>query len=512
MNIMKKAAFIENLIIFFLLPAALIIPAVIIMGFYFGSRTDQILKNTETASEYQVNIFAERANRILENTDTMLRLISMLITEEADWDGEISPSAERQIRNEKLLNPEVEYITILRSDGSIIWKSIRAPEDDFPCYLECIETHITKGQKFNISCNDYYLDGRQIIILSRTAIHAEGNTAVITAAVAASSLLPSSMDSYFKQAQYSGLLNSDFEVLDESGRLYEDDEGRHYPSPASMQAKDAVTGGFHLEHGKDWVFTMIQIKSFPLYATVFNKFDDQLMTLRLQIFGISITIVILIMLLCLAWVFNRQRKKKIIAEEQSRRRGLLIREVHHRVKNNLSMITSIIGIIIENGGPFTRSTFESLRVRINAISNIHEQLYKDEDFENINIGEYLENLASDTVSAICPFKINLTADIESAALSNKKAGFLGIIFTEMLTNAVKYGLEPGGSLTIQGRKTDGKYRLSVENSGKPYRPENKGLGSILIDSLTRQIGAETSLDTSGNTTCIITIDLGDQDG
>ena len=503
--------------------AAVILVVIIII--YAHSKTNQIFRTSETETEYQATILAERINRVLENVDVSLRLISVLTENSPNWPEDMKVSIDRQIRDELLLNREISFLAVLDEDGSVIWKSIDAPEAGFRGYSDAVKMHADRGQKFNMSDRFFVSDDKRVIILSRTAITDSGIRAIILAAVEASSLIPSKEDPYFENTHFIGLLNTDFNILTASDNNSGTDKDLSPEDISeklkSVHASDGLSGGIYMEHGRDWVLSRMQVRSFPYYAVILNMFDEQISSCRLQLIGISSSAAALLTLILLSGILIQQKKSRKAIEtenitlerinnelkELNNRKELLIKEVHHRVKNNLTMIASIINIIIQNGGPFDEQTLESLEMRISAIADIHEQLYKKGENSCISIEDYLEDLVGKTLSAVCPFDINLKVEIEPITLSDRKAGYLGIIITEILTNAVKYGLEPGSSLIIQGRTKDNTYELSVANSGKPYREGNKGLGSILIEALTEQLDAELILETGEQTRYVLKIQL-----
>ncbi len=496
-------------IIKILIPLTVLILTILVIISIGKTGYTQLIHEVETDTEYQATLFAERANRILENADMLLRLTSVSLSGIKTRDNSIPPALERQTRNELLLSPEIDFLAIITPDMQILWKSINAPDYGHSIYSSAADMHIKKGLKFNIAVSAFDAGDPDTIILSRTAVSESTVTAIIVIAVKASKLLPFQNDPYFQNTFYLGLTDSNFKTLADSGKAVSGDSGNLYSETANE-----VTGGLKLEHGKTWVSARIQTRSFPFYAIAYNRFDSEIKEVRNRILAVSLIIFTLYILIILTSLYiHQQRKKKHLQKvnsdlnELNKQRELLIKEVHHRVKNNLSMISSIIGLIIQNEGPYTEQTLESLSLRIDAISDIHERLYNSGSLNDIPLEDYINELVSNTLSAICCFEVELKIDIDPVTVSDKKAGYLGILLTEILTNAVKYGLKPESTLFVEGKTSGEKYTIVVENNGNPFTGKTKGLGSLLIEAMTAQLGAETLLDTSEATRYTITFPI-----
>lgn len=183
-------------------------------------------------------------------------------------------------------------------------------------------------------------------------------------------------------------------------------------------------------------------------------------------------------------------------EERERERQWLVREINHRVKNNLGLIANIINLELAGNKTPTIESFQDLGQRIRAIEKLHEALYQREQPANqICIDRYLESVVDALVSTLAQAPIEKRVDIERLTMTSRDAVTLGLISTEIVTNALKYGLVDGGSLVIRGVRRDGTAVLTYENTGRPYRPGEPGLGTMLIHELTRQLNGEITLTT-----------------
>jgi len=180
-------------------------------------------------------------------------------------------------------------------------------------------------------------------------------------------------------------------------------------------------------------------------------------------------------------------------------KNCLLREIHHRVKNNLQIIMSFISLEAsrqEEEQP--KELLEKLERRIKAISTVHEQLYKQTDMASVDIETYIVELVQ-RIAAMNPgSKCNVCLEIEARQVNVPidKAVTLGLILSELVANAFKYAFTSGqGFLTIKLHEAEGLYSLSVSDNG-PGLPNDfnldheKTLGVQLIKVLSGQLKGE----------------------
>jgi len=174
------------------------------------------------------------------------------------------------------------------------------------------------------------------------------------------------------------------------------------------------------------------------------------------------------------------------------RRALLVRETNHRVKNNLSIISSLVQLYrLEESGENKLAEIES---KIGLIGMIHDRLYRAPDAETVALKPYLKEMVASILDAHAAAE-TYTYSVEGDDLNvgDDVCAGIGIIVSELILNAVKYALGPGDGvwITLAGDSTG--WSLTVENSGKPYPEEanpetSAGLGSELIRAYTAQLG------------------------
>lgn len=175
---------------------------------------------------------------------------------------------------------------------------------------------------------------------------------------------------------------------------------------------------------------------------------------------------------------------------------VLLRELHHRTKNNMQVISSLLNLQsqkIEDKQYF--EMFLESRNRIRSMALIHEKLYRSDDLSNIDFEDYVKSIARNLLNTyeVNSRRVSLRTDIDHAALSIDTAIPCGLIINELLSNALKYAF-PGdrtGEVTISFKNVSGnEYVLSVSDNGIGLPDdldieESKSLGLKLVTTLAR---------------------------
>ncbi len=193
-------------------------------------------------------------------------------------------------------------------------------------------------------------------------------------------------------------------------------------------------------------------------------------------------------------------------ENQLTEKEVLLKELHHRTKNNMQIISSLLGLKAEAvQEEVFRDIIRDLKTRIRSMALVHEKLYKSGSLSRINLGEYVRELASliseEYVNESARVKIDLS--IENGGILIDKALPVGLIITELVTNSFKHAF-PGkneGKIIIDLRKVDGNFKLMIKDNGIGFNPENEiqdgKLGLLLSRNIAEgQLNAILNLDTS----------------
>jgi len=185
------------------------------------------------------------------------------------------------------------------------------------------------------------------------------------------------------------------------------------------------------------------------------------------------------------------------AEENLRRslseKELLLREVHHRVKNNLQIISSLLNLqSLGTEGKEVRDVLMESQGRIKVMAMIHEHLYRSESLASINFRDYVERLVEDIIISHGT-GIRKVIEVDDIKPDIDTAIPLGLIINELVTNSVKYAFPDGtGTVTVRIRSHDDEVSLVVADDGvglpEDIEPENTDtLGLSLVSILTAQL-------------------------
>lgn len=178
----------------------------------------------------------------------------------------------------------------------------------------------------------------------------------------------------------------------------------------------------------------------------------------------------------------------------------LLSEVHHRVKNNLQLVISLITIKANSyESPIFKEAMEDINSKIQSMALIHEQLYKVGDFSSIHINTYLLNLVDyykDILRNDRPIDIKMNVD-ESISLNIETTQPIGIIIVELLHNSIKHAKPLAENLIIQLEliQMDEAYIFTYKDNGSSYLSDKKGLGTMLIENMGRQLNGEVTTST-----------------
>ncbi|MEM6642684.1 MAG: PAS domain S-box protein [Bacteroidota bacterium] len=189
-------------------------------------------------------------------------------------------------------------------------------------------------------------------------------------------------------------------------------------------------------------------------------------------------------------------------ESSLEEKNVLIREVHHRVKNNMQLISSIMALkAYDLNDDQAKLIFEDINTRIKAMSVIYDKLHRFYNVSEIEIQDFLNQVIKELGILLGIKTITLEIDVESKLLDIDKALVLGLIVSEMVSNAIKHSFTntDTGTINISFKKyLDEKYCLSVTNSGKRIPGDvlssSQGIGMSMIKTFVRQLKAELTLD------------------
>ena len=194
-------------------------------------------------------------------------------------------------------------------------------------------------------------------------------------------------------------------------------------------------------------------------------------------------------------------------------KDVLLKEVHHRVKNNLQIISSLLNLQMKKiTEAKTRAELNATRNRIRSMALIHAKLYQSKNLSQINFAEYIEEFSRQLRSLynVSSKKVKLVLDIDAVYLDVDVAIPCGMIVNELLTNALKYAFpeERSGEIRVVLRSEAAATVLSVEDNGVGLPPEIElarveTLGLQLVRGLAQQLKGTVTVEQNGGTRVVI---------
>ncbi|MBS1651297.1 MAG: PAS domain S-box protein [Bacteroidetes bacterium] len=193
-------------------------------------------------------------------------------------------------------------------------------------------------------------------------------------------------------------------------------------------------------------------------------------------------------------------------EQSIKEKEILLKEIHHRVKNNMQVISSILNLQSSYvDDPYVISLLKESQNRIKTMSYIHESLYQNKTFTSVNFSEYLNTLINNILRSyiINQDKIELELNIEKINLSLDNSIPTGLIVNELVTNAIKHAF-PGntkGKLIIGLQSKNNRVILKVKDTGMGFNSNinfynSPSLGLQLVNTLADQLGAKIEFNSS----------------
>jgi two-component sensor histidine kinase/CheY-like chemotaxis protein len=235
-------------------------------------------------------------------------------------------------------------------------------------------------------------------------------------------------------------------------------------------------------------------------------------------------------MLCFRFLFNDAAGRRLlggvsvdITEQKSAEKALsealaakdvLLREVHHRVKNNLQTISSLLNMQAELLPDLAvRQALRDAQRRVHSMALIHEQMYGDKDMDEVDFGEYARRLARDLFDSFgaAAGHVRLRFAFEPVSLAMDQMIPCGLILNELITNSLKYAF-PGdraGEILVSLHCPDGKaVTLAVKDNGVGLPPGSAGrhsesLGSRIVEILTRQLGGSLDRQSAGGVSATV---------
>jgi PAS domain S-box-containing protein len=206
--------------------------------------------------------------------------------------------------------------------------------------------------------------------------------------------------------------------------------------------------------------------------------------------------------------------EKLSMEERIREKDTLLRELQHRVKNNLQMITALIRLETRNAVEPDQKRFERLAGRVDALSILYQALSADEQKDEVDLGVYLSQIASAVMSSHAVEGIRLDMTLDTYPVSINVAMPTGLVVNELLTNSLKHAFKgrEGGTITLHSIVNGEGCKVTIADDGIGLPegetwPKRGKLGALIAHSLTENAKAEFDVSSSPGQGTKVTIVL-----
>jgi two-component sensor histidine kinase len=227
--------------------------------------------------------------------------------------------------------------------------------------------------------------------------------------------------------------------------------------------------------------------------------QEQLAAQRIQLYATGFGLLLALGLGIGFFFLSQQLRKKNVENQQLLTdKETLIGEVHHRVKNNLQVVSSLLQLQrsrLDSDDAKGRDALQASQTRINAMELIHEKLYQGKEVTTVHMPDYLKDLGETLINTYqLEEQVEVFYDVEDISLDVDNAISLGLIVNELITNAMKYAFSSGreGTIEIALHREEGQLRLAVLDDGvgaaaAEKRSDSTSFGNKLIGLLTKKL-------------------------
>jgi len=205
---------------------------------------------------------------------------------------------------------------------------------------------------------------------------------------------------------------------------------------------------------------------------------------------------------------TERKKAEEKIESLLNEKDLLLKEIHHRIKNNMNTIGSLLSLQAQTfKDPLAIEALEDAKTRVRSMAILYDKLYRSADFSELSVKDYVPTLVDEIISNFPNSNmVKVEKRIDDFMMDAKRLQPLGIIINELLTNIMKYAFKgrESGLITVSATNTDGHVAISVQDNGtglpESVSIENStGFGLQLIHALTRQLEGSLQIERENGT-------------
>ena len=241
-----------------------------------------------------------------------------------------------------------------------------------------------------------------------------------------------------------------------------------------------------------------------------HDIEEGILNERIKMFKIILFLVLFILALFIFGAYQLRNRNRRIANQNKlisqslEEKNLLLKEIHHRVKNNLQMVSSLLALQGHSvNGEDAKAALREGNSRIKSMALIHQNLYHQANPYDINAKEYLETLIHEIDTSYNNQNITITYEIDEVLLDIDTVVPLGLITNEIITNSLKHAFPnmDKGLIQIAFQKSKDQCQLRIKDNGIGVKELNQAnsFGMTLIRLLTQQLKGELEIHSGGGT-------------
>jgi two-component system, sensor histidine kinase PdtaS len=227
-----------------------------------------------------------------------------------------------------------------------------------------------------------------------------------------------------------------------------------------------------------------------------QKIEQQNRTILLATLGLVVLLIIVVLTL---YAFRLKQKASYLAQKRLEEKTLMVREMHHRVKNNLQLVSSMINIQSRGMDETNQAKMMQLDNNIQSMATIHESLYSSYDWEWIALKGFCEKLESQLRnSSVKPVDVNINS--VNLEIDLDTAISIGLIINELFLNSQKHGFEDNGKVGISINLNENDMILTYRDNGKGlpegYNFDGGNFGTKMIRTMLRKLKATAEIESN----------------
>jgi len=230
-----------------------------------------------------------------------------------------------------------------------------------------------------------------------------------------------------------------------------------------------------------------------------------------QKLGLVITILLVLLLLLAYKAISSNSKKNRLLQKQNTEKEFLLKEIHHRVKNNLEIVSSLLSLqSAQIKDPNVLNAMEQSQQRVHSMGMIHQKLYLGENMATIEMKDYFSNLSDYIINSFGKDShVAMALDMEKFELDVDMAIPIGLIVNELITNSLKYAFpdDRKGKIRLSLKEKGDLIILEVTDNGVGIQLSKEavgtGFGTKLVELLVKQLDGKMELQTTHGTSVFI---------